>query len=33
MIGGNLGYQFTAPRVGNYQQSFNGPIYSQLWVA
>jgi peptide/nickel transport system substrate-binding protein len=32
MIGSAVAYQLTAPRVGNYQQGFNGPIYSQLWV-
>ena len=32
MVGSAVAYQFTAPRVGNYQQGLNGPIYSQLWV-
>jgi ABC-type transport system substrate-binding protein len=32
MLGSDTAYQFTSERVGNYQQTFYGPIYSQLWV-
>jgi YVTN family beta-propeller protein len=32
MLGSDTAYQFTSARVGNYQQTFYGPIYSQLWV-
>ena len=31
-LGSDTAYQFTSARVGNYQQTFYGPIYSQLWV-
>jgi ABC-type transport system substrate-binding protein len=32
VLGSETAYQFTSQRVGNYQQTFYGPIYSQLWV-
>jgi YVTN family beta-propeller protein len=32
VLGSDTAYQFTSARVGNYQQTFYGPIYSQLWV-
>jgi ABC-type transport system substrate-binding protein len=32
VLGSDTAYQFTSQRVGNYQQTFYGPIYSQLWV-